>query len=60
MRYKIPVFIIFFFSLVLTHAQNVGIGTERPLSKLQVDGSFSARSLYSFSSSSPLQGKRTV
>ena len=57
MRYKIPVFIIFFFSLVLTHAQNVGIGTERPLSKLQVDGSFSARSLYSFSSSSPTAGQ---
>jgi len=57
MIYKVPAFVIFFFSLGMTHAQNVGIGTIQPVSKLQVEGSFSARSLYSFSSNSPTAGQ---
>ena len=57
MRYKVIAFVFVFFSLVMIHAQNVGIGTIQPVSKLQVEGSFSARSLYSSTINSPTVGQ---
>ena len=42
----------------LVHAQNVGIGTNNPATKLQVDGSFSIRAPYFNSMASPTPSQR--
>lgn len=45
--------IIFLFIIHPALAQNIGIGTNNPLTRLQVDGSFAARAAYTNSNTTP-------